>query len=363
MYDTLYNLYTIMKIFQKLLIIAWMFFFWLLCISKADMISGPQPMYKYDNFINLDNAENLSWYKAFYLSYNWWKWWNNKLFFKEIKNYDCFYSPLYLINESNLNFENINTIYFQDYSEALYFLSSNDIIIKEYKWSYSCYTWKSYREITYHLEENNWINAIKQSVQKHGTWNCKDGEEKFYDGGAYYTYCVDWDPLRKKSFKHIIYWISAEKYTKKIEWQNRYQQTKQQIKYTLANFECHGSPSMCEKVITNFFKSFFKSLILTIILETIMLFFICKIFWKKDVIKIIRIILTWIFASTITLPILRFVLPYIFHNYTIYAVIGEVFVTFVEVFIIKYLLDINRQKSTIASIACNLFSVIIGLLL
>lgn len=112
-----------------------------------------------------------------------------------------------------------------------------------------------------------------------------------------------------------------------------------------------------------YFISFLKSLLLTIILETIILFFLCKLFFKKDNLKTWKIILTWIVASSITLPILRFVLPHIFHNYTVYAIVGEVFVTFVEVFIIKYLLDINRQKATIASIACNLFSVIIGLLL
>ena len=112
-----------------------------------------------------------------------------------------------------------------------------------------------------------------------------------------------------------------------------------------------------------YFLSFLKSLLITVILETIILFFLCKLFFKKDNIKTWKIILTWILASSITLPILRFVLPHIFHNYTVYAIVGEVFVTFVEVFIIKYLLDINRQKSTIASIACNLFSVIIGLLL
>ena len=108
---------------------------------------------------------------------------------------------------------------------------------------------------------------------------------------------------------------------------------------------------------------FWKSLLLTITLETIALFFLCKLFFKKDNLKTWKIILTWILASSVTLPILRFILPHFFHNYTVYAIFGEIFVTFVEVFIIKYLLDINRQKATIASIACNLFSVIIGLLL
>ena len=127
------------------------------------------------------------------------------------------------------------------------------------------------------------------------------------------------------------------------------------IYYILCNFIFH--------INSMYFLSFLKSILLTIILETIILFFLCKLFFKKDNLKTWKIVLTWIVASTVTLPILRFVLPHIFHNYTIYAIVGEVFVTFVEIFIIKYILDINRQKATIASIACNLFSVIIGLLL
>lgn len=127
---------------------------------------------------------------------------------------------------------------------------------------------------------------------------------------------------------------------------------------------CNHNIRICLFTIYSmYFLSFLKSLLITVILETIILFFLCKLFYKKDNLKTRKIILTWIVASTITLPILRFVLPHIFHNYTIYAIVGEVFVTFVEIFIIKYLLDINRQKSTIASMACNLFSVIIGLLL
>ena len=112
-----------------------------------------------------------------------------------------------------------------------------------------------------------------------------------------------------------------------------------------------------------YFFSFLKSLLITVILETIILFFLCKLFFKKDNIKTRKIILTWIVASSATLPILRFILPFIFHDYIVYAIVVEIFVTFAEVFIIKYLLDINRQKSTLASVACNLFSVIIGLML
>lgn len=113
--------------------------------------------------------------------------------------------------------------------------------------------------------------------------------------------------------------------------------------------------------INNF--EFFRALILTILLETFMLFFICKLFFKKDEIKNWKIILTWIVASSVTLPILRFVLPNILQNWTVFAIIGEVFVTIVEIFIIKYMLNIKRWKAIIASITCNLFSVLIWLFL
>jgi len=125
----------------------------------------------------------------------------------------------------------------------------------------------------------------------------------------------------------------------------------------------HNIVSCLYTIYVMYFLSFLKSLVITVILETTILFFLSKLFFKKDNIKTWKIILTWVVASSATLPILRFILPFIFHDYIVYAIVGEIFVTFAEVFIIKYLLDINRQKSTLASVACNLFSVIIGLML
>lgn len=113
----------------------------------------------------------------------------------------------------------------------------------------------------------------------------------------------------------------------------------------------------------NYFIQFIESRLLTIFLETIMLFFICKLFLKKDNLKNWKIILTWILASTITLPILWFIIPFFIHKWTSFVIFGELFVTFVEVVIIKYLLNIKRSKSVLLSFICNLFSFLVWLLI
>jgi hypothetical protein len=71
------------------------------------------------------------------------------------------------------------------------------------------------------------------------------------------------------------------------------------------------------------------------------------------------LILTWILASTITLPLLRFVLPLFIKDGVEYMVIWELLVTIIEVFIIKYWLKISRWKAILASVVCNLCSFLI----
>ena len=66
------------------------------------------------------------------------------------------------------------------------------------------------------------------------------------------------------------------------------------------------------------------------------MFAIVKLFFKKDKILNLRILLVGILASTITLPLLRFVLPLFIKDGMWYVVIGELLVTLIEVFIIKY---------------------------
>ena len=101
---------------------------------------------------------------------------------------------------------------------------------------------------------------------------------------------------------------------------------------------------------------------LTILVETIVLFFIAKLFRKKDQISNWRLIFIWILASTITLPLLRFVLPLFIKDGVEYTVIWELVVTLIEIFIIKYWLKVSRWKAILASIICNLCSYLLGLL-
>ena len=101
------------------------------------------------------------------------------------------------------------------------------------------------------------------------------------------------------------------------------------------------------------------SWVLTIVIETIILFIIAKLFRKKIHIPNWRLFLMWVIASTVTLPLLRFVLP-LFIGYGVrYVVIWEILVTFIEVFILKYWLKISRWKAILASIICNLSSFVI----
>lgn len=354
-----------MKKLKKYLMLVFIIFFWLLWIINADLLDGPEKIYKYSNYRDIDNVNDIAWYNIFNL---WCVGYKTMCYFKEIYNYDFTISPLFLINISSENIESIrnsnSSNYFESELDALKQLSNDDIVIvipKEYEWGYSGITWKNYRQITYHLNQTySWINLVKKSVQEYGSWNCSSQML------GWHSICVDdwWLNLQP-----IIYWITANEYLKeyiydanknykKVIWDKKFKGF-----FWGWSISAHKPLFLYIKYNHQYINNFLRSLIITILLETFALFFLCKLFFKKDNLKTWKIILTWILASSITLPILRFVLPHIFHNYTVYAIVGEVFVTFVEIFIIKYILDINRQKSTIASIACNLFSVIIGLLL
>ena len=102
--------------------------------------------------------------------------------------------------------------------------------------------------------------------------------------------------------------------------------------------------------------------LITILIETIVLFAIAKLFRKEDQISNKRLILIWILASTITLPLLRFVLPLFVTDETIYVVVWELAVALIEIFIIKYWLKISRWKAILASVVCNLCSFLFWLL-
>ena len=118
-----------------------------------------------------------------------------------------------------------------------------------------------------------------------------------------------------------------------------------------------------ELVSGNRLIKFLIAWLLTIIIETIILFAIAKLFRKKDQLSYWRLIFIWILASTITLPLLRFVLPLFIKDWVEYTVIWELLVTLIEMFVIKYWLKISRWKAILASVVCNFCSYLLGLLL
>ena len=113
----------------------------------------------------------------------------------------------------------------------------------------------------------------------------------------------------------------------------------------------------------NKLKDFCIAWILTILIEVVALFDIAKIFRKKEGISTLRLLLVWVIASTVTLPLLRFVLPLFIVDGVEYTVVWELLVTLIEVFIIKYWLKISWWKAILASVVCNLCSYLLGLLI
>lgn len=130
--------------------------------------------------------------------------------------------------------------------------------------------------------------------------------------------------------------------------------------YTLEIVE---SEQGVELVSNNRFLRFWMAWILTILIETIVLFFVAKLFRNKNQISNWRLVLIWILASTMTLPLLRFVLPMFIKDGVEYTVIWELVVTLIEIFIIKYWLKVSRWKAILASVICNLCSYLLGLLI
>ncbi|MFZ5392177.1 MAG: hypothetical protein ACOZAR_03180 [Patescibacteria group bacterium] len=110
----------------------------------------------------------------------------------------------------------------------------------------------------------------------------------------------------------------------------------------------------------DFYGLFFVALILTIVIETIAMVIVLK--WTKKNnwdIAWNKIIFTGFLASFATLPYLWFVWPTVFAGkYMILS--GEIFVTLVEIVIIKFSLPVNWKTAVILSVICNLSSYLIG---
>jgi hypothetical protein len=109
--------------------------------------------------------------------------------------------------------------------------------------------------------------------------------------------------------------------------------------------------------------NFLKALLLTIVIETSVLFLLFNVFFRTLKVNNWIILLTGIVASFSTLPYLWFILPLFIKTKIWYVLISEISAVVIESVIILGLLRINYAKSILISIACNMTSFLIGLLI
>ena len=167
------------------------------------------------------------------------------------------------------------------------------------------------------------------------------------------------NPLTNENFTYKIV-KSWNDYTLEESDSESVDSFKNETNYTLEIVE---SEQGIELVSADILVKFWIAWILTILIETLVLFAIAKLFRKKEEISNLRLLLVWVIASTVTLPLLRFVLPLFIVDGVEYTVVWELLVTLIEVFIIKYWLKILWWKAILASVVCNLCSYALGLLI
>jgi hypothetical protein len=109
--------------------------------------------------------------------------------------------------------------------------------------------------------------------------------------------------------------------------------------------------------------NFLKALLLTIVIETSVLFFLFNLFFRTRKVNFWIILLTGIVASFSTLPYLWFILPLVIKTKIWYMIISEISAVMIESVIILGLLRIKYTKALLVSIACNMSSFLLGLLI
>lgn len=188
--------------------------------------------------------------------------------------------------------------------------------------------------------------------------NIQDKAIQIWNLRVIWWYVDDSNPLTNENFTYKII-KNWNDYTLEESDGESVETSEDENNYTLEIVE---TEQWIELASADRLAKFWIAWILTILIETIVLFIIVKLFRKEDQISNWRLILIWILASTITFPLLRFVLPLFVTDGTIYMVVWELAVVLIEIFIIKYWLKISRWKAIIASILCNLCSFLFWLL-
>ena len=110
---------------------------------------------------------------------------------------------------------------------------------------------------------------------------------------------------------------------------------------------------------------FLFSLFLTILAETLALFALARLVfrWPKRRIPDSLLLFCGVFTSGCTLPYVWFVLPGLLSPWLLYAAAAESFAVLAEALIYLVVLRIGPKQALLLSLACNMFSFGLGLLL
>ena len=110
---------------------------------------------------------------------------------------------------------------------------------------------------------------------------------------------------------------------------------------------------------------FLKALALTVAVETVVLFLVIRYAFRIPgmVLSNALLVFAGLFCSGTTLPYLWFVLPAFLKTHTLLGLVGELLIFLVEAVFYYFVLRIGVQRSLLVSFACNLASVMSGLLI
>lgn len=109
---------------------------------------------------------------------------------------------------------------------------------------------------------------------------------------------------------------------------------------------------------------FLLALLVTVIIETLLLFTMVRYYFKIDrsTLSDNLILFAGAFSSSLTLPILWYLLPVFIVNYSHLALVGEAFVILAETVIYCSVLKLYLKRSFFISIICNLTSFSAGMI-
>lgn len=109
---------------------------------------------------------------------------------------------------------------------------------------------------------------------------------------------------------------------------------------------------------------FLIALAITVVTETTVIFILIRALWKiaASGLSTAQCLFAGIFASFATLPYLWFVLPALIKPYRLQVVTGEIGVIVIEALFYYYVLNLSIRRSALLSLAANVVSIIIGLI-